>query len=223
MLDENEDVIVLGRYWDAIVFDLYSEEPVILETDSESNIFMAKYDSEGNFLWAKNIEGSGAESKDFVYDAEKRPFGTNPLDIVSSSYDGGQITLVGDFNEELKLDDISLNANGNRLVFMGVMNTGTIVSIENEINIPSDFRLRQNYPNPFNPSTQISFDLPKSSQVVLTIYDIMGQRVGTISNEVYPAGRHSVSWNADGLASGTYIYQLTTDSFSETRKMTLVK
>ena len=77
-------------------------------------------------------KGHGAESRDFVYDEETRPFGTNPLDIVASYREGVEITLTGDFDGSLQLDDIALSANGNRLVFMGVMPAGESVDLHDE-------------------------------------------------------------------------------------------
>ncbi|MCH8495996.1 MAG: T9SS type A sorting domain-containing protein [Balneolales bacterium] len=223
-LTENEDVLVLGRYWDSIIFEPHSDNPVILTTESESNIFMALYDEEGNFLWAKNIEGSGAESRDFVFDPETRPFGTNPLDIVTSTFNGGEITLTGDFNETLALDDITLSATGDRKVFFGVMQSNSGVSVVGSDRlIPHHIELMQNYPNPFNPSTSFSFSLPNASDVKIEVFTAIGQKIGTVTNQMFSAGVHSVSWDASALSSGTYVYRLTAGDFTETRKMTLLK
>ena len=223
-LDENENVLVLGRYSDSIIFDIDSNSPVILTTESINNIYMAKFDESGNFIWAKNIEGSGAESQELVFNQVTRPFGTNPLDIITSAHNGGEIILAGDFDETLQLDNITLTSDGSRKIFMGVMPTGGTVSVEEgDSSIPSGIHLSQNYPNPFNPTTNISFSLPQASHVTITVYTVMGQKVGTISNKMFAAGQHTVSWDAAGLASGTYMYKLGTDNFSETRIMTLIK
>ncbi|MCH8568380.1 MAG: T9SS type A sorting domain-containing protein [Balneolales bacterium] len=223
-LDENEDVIVLGRYTDSIIFDMNSDTPVMLTTESDNNIYMAKFDSSGNFIWAKNIDGSEGESANLIFDEATRPFGVNPLDIVTSTYNGGEIILTGDFTGTLKLDDITLTSNGTRKIFMGVMPTGGAVSIgDDTLALPAGFELSQNYPNPFNPTTNISFSLPEASQVAITVYNTMGQRVGTIRNEMFAAGRHTVTWDAAGLASGVYMYKLSADNFTKTKKMTLVK
>jgi len=89
--------------------------------------------------------------------------------------------------------------------------------------IPTEWSLNQNYPNPFNPVTQLSFALPKDSRVRLDVYNILGQKVITLVDDVMPAGYHSVLWNADREASGVYFYRLKTDEFTQTRKMTLLK
>ena len=88
---------------------------------------------------------------------------------------------------------------------------------------PFAFALEQNYPNPFNPSTTINFTLGHSSLVKLTIFNILGQRVGTLVNSQLEAGPHSVKFNASNLASGVYFYRLEAGSFQSNKKMLLLK
>ena len=88
---------------------------------------------------------------------------------------------------------------------------------------PKDYGLSQNYPEPFNPSTTISYDLPTSSRVKLTIYDILGHNVATLVNEQKEAGSYSVQWNASNVASGVYFYRLEAGSFLQTKKLVLLK
>ncbi|HEQ97927.1 MAG TPA: PKD domain-containing protein [candidate division Zixibacteria bacterium] len=89
--------------------------------------------------------------------------------------------------------------------------------------IPDQFTLEQNRPNPFNPVTEIAFNLPQGSQVKLEIFNITGQRVAVLANGYYDAGRYSVTWNAVGQTSGIYFYRIVTDSFTESKKMILLK
>jgi hypothetical protein len=89
--------------------------------------------------------------------------------------------------------------------------------------VPKDFALDQNYPNPFNPSTTIAFDIPRQSHVSLKVYNILGQEVAALVNEVRAAGRYREQWNANNAASGIYFYSIRAGSFTETRKMMLVK
>jgi hypothetical protein len=95
--------------------------------------------------------------------------------------------------------------------------------IEVEITAPNEFALFQNYPNPFNPSTKISWQLPAGSWQILKIYDVLGNEVATLVDEFKPAGRYEVEWNAGGLASGVYLYRLNAGSFTETKKMILLR
>lgn len=88
---------------------------------------------------------------------------------------------------------------------------------------PSGMRLYQNYPNPFNPSTKISFELPEASHVRLEVYDVSGRRVANLRNGWMPAGRHSVTWNAAGLASGFYVCRLISGSHTARVRMVLAR
>jgi len=88
---------------------------------------------------------------------------------------------------------------------------------------PSEFSIEQNYPNPFNPVTLIKFFVPVESMIELKIYDVAGKEVATLVTGIQKAGHHEVTWDANGLASGIYFYNLTAGSFSEQKKMILMK
>lgn len=96
---------------------------------------------------------------------------------------------------------------------------------ENENNnvLPDDYYLEANHPNPFNPSTIINFGLPRLSNVTLSVYNIIGQKVTTLVDLQLRAGRHSYIWDGKNLASGVYFYQLKANEFTYTRKMILLK
>lgn len=98
-----------------------------------------------------------------------------------------------------------------------------ISSIDNISEIPAAFGLNQNYPNPFNPSTTISYNLPKSGNVTLKVYDILGKEIAQLVNEMQSPGHHRVEFNSSNLTGGIYFYQLSTDSFLETKKMILLR
>jgi len=100
----------------------------------------------------------------------------------------------------------------------------TSVGISNPTTeIPNKYALHQNYPNPFNPVTNIQFDLPEASFVTIVIYDMLGREVERLIDEKKSAGRYVISWNAGNLSSGVYIYKMTTNKFTDTRKLTLIK
>jgi hypothetical protein len=106
---------------------------------------------------------------------------------------------------------------------------GLIVGIEEpSVQIPLQYQLLQNYPNPFNPVTIISFEIPHQEQVRLFIYNILGQKVKILTEEVYQAGRHRLEWDGTGeagekLASGIYFMQLRAGEFIQNRRMVLLK
>ncbi|GEM_PF-2703621 len=89
--------------------------------------------------------------------------------------------------------------------------------------VPKQTTLKQNYPNPFNPATTISYTLPRTANVRLTVFDVLGQKVATVVDAKRRAGQHSVTFDAGNLSSGVYIYQIKTNEFIESRKMLLVK
>ena len=97
--------------------------------------------------------------------------------------------------------------------------------LQNEvvIGVPNKFVLNQNYPNPFNPSTVLSFQLPVAGFISLKVYDINGREISELVNENLSAGEYKINFNGSALPSGVYYYKLTSDNFSETKKMILIK
>ena len=98
-----------------------------------------------------------------------------------------------------------------------------VTSVENGKALPASFSLNQNYPNPFNPTTVISYQVSASSPVVLKIYNMLGKEVQTLVNENKPAGNYTVEFNANNLPSGMYVYKLQAGSFSQSKKMVLLR
>jgi hypothetical protein len=101
--------------------------------------------------------------------------------------------------------------------------TGQPSGVPDQGELPKVFALDQNYPNPFNPSTSISYELPSRSFVSLKMFDVLGREVATLVNEEKPAGTYSVTWDARNVASGMYFYRLQAGSFTDTKKLILMK
>jgi hypothetical protein len=113
---------------------------------------------------------------------------------------------------------------GYNLRMRSVVTSGTgVSSVEAAEGVPQRYELLQNYPNPFNPSTTIGFVLPERSRVTLRIYDLLGQEVETLVNDDFAAGKYMTRWEPIGLATGTYFYRLQAGSFSESKKLLLLK
>jgi len=116
-------------------------------------------------------------------------------------------------------------------VSSGTFQVGAPTSVEDENNLPDDFSLKQNYPNPFNPSTKIKFTIPsigkngtkQSIQMILKVYDVLGNEITTLVDEQKPAGFYEIDFNGSNLASGIYFYKIQAGNFSETKKMMLIK
>jgi choice-of-anchor B domain-containing protein len=93
----------------------------------------------------------------------------------------------------------------------------------NEPEVPTTYRLEQNFPNPFNPSTVIGYVIPKSGYVSLKIYDVLGQEIATLVSEEQQTGMHQTRWEAQGLSSGVYYYRLQAGTFTDTKKLLLLR
>ena len=102
-----------------------------------------------------------------------------------------------------------------------IIGSATLLSDPSESAL--NFHLSQNYPNPFNPTTKISWQLAVGSPVTLTVYNLSGQTVAILVDEIMPAGNHAVNFDARHLAGGVYFYQINANNFTQTRKMLLVK
>ena len=98
-----------------------------------------------------------------------------------------------------------------------------ITDVKEKVTTPSKYTLAQNYPNPFNPSTKISYSLPNASHVSLKVYDILGNEITTLVNQKQSRGTYEVNFDASNLTSGIYFYQISTNNFSQVRKMMLLK
>ena len=133
--------------------------------------------------------------------------------VIVSNGNLGAIVVWQDFRNGVNSD-----------IYETGFNTSGLVSNNNEVSIiPDEFKLSQNYPNPFNPSTSINYSIPTASNVKITIYDALGKNVNELVNKSQVSGNYSVVWNAANMPSGVYIYKIEAGSFSETKKMILIK
>ena len=130
---------------------------------------------------------------------------------------GSQMPLGGQAMAAIDLNTIIL------WVRNGAPENTTSVDNLNRLLSVHSFNLSQNYPNPFNPSTTFLFDLPNRLFVSLKLCDVLGRDVSIIVSEELSAGKHSVHWNAGDLQSGVYFYRLQAGSFTETRKLLLLR
>ena len=89
--------------------------------------------------------------------------------------------------------------------------------------VPADFVLEANYPNPFNPQTTIAFALPEATHVTIQVFDMLGQKVVELVNGKKEAGKHTLTFDAQGLASGVYLYRMRAGSFEQHRTMLFLK
>jgi hypothetical protein len=152
-------------------------------------------------------------------------------------------TIVASFNADLSglgggsavvfasgFLDPSVNQNGEPFGIFAALSDGTVVNFgqvtsvgEENISSPLQYGLLQNYPNPFNPTTKINFTIPEQQFVKLKVYNVIGQEIASVVNEVLNKGNYSYSFDARNFSSGVYFYKLQAGNFSEVKKMTLAK
>jgi hypothetical protein len=147
--------------------------------------------------------------------------GSNPV-VLALAVAGGEVYAGGDFTIA-----------GKKPSFKFARWSGNTTGVVAEKIAPRHFALQQNYPNPFwsaaasrfagNPSTTIRYVLPQTGLVTLKIYNMSGQELATLVNQLQGAGEHTISWNAESLSSGVYVYRLQIGEFSETKKMILFR
>ena len=146
------------------------------------------------------------------------------------SIDGGQTWLSqevsqfgqGFFRSIFAYNDSIVWAVGNgKILFTENGGLSNVELLSSEI--PENFTLYQNYPNPFNPKTQIKFEVKNSSTVKLEIFDLLGREVSILLNKKLQPGTYQIDFEMSGLNSGVYFYKLSTENFSKTMKMFLIK
>jgi hypothetical protein len=173
-----------------------------VEGHDSQDIWLIRTDSNGDTLWTTTL---GDSSREIAYD-------------VKQTSDKGYIVSAMKHNREYGVDQTWLIRYGEEI-------TGLVSPTDQ---IVTEFRLEQNYPNPFNPETIINYELPITNYVVLSIYNLLGQKVITLVSESQPAGRYQVHWNGTDqsgqpVSSGIYIYKLEAAKNVQMRKMMLIK
>ncbi|HMQ67692.1 MAG TPA: T9SS type A sorting domain-containing protein [Ignavibacteria bacterium] len=158
-------------------------------------------------LFKINTDGSGFVTiKDFIGTDGTFPFGSL---ITEGNFLYGMTSGGGQF--------------GRGTIFKNQLLPTSVINHNQVASNPDDFYLSQNYPNPFNPTTIISFNIRSKSFVSLKIFDAMGKVVSDLVSEELPAGMYSPQWDAAGFASGVYFYQLQAGSFTDTKKLLLIR
>jgi hypothetical protein len=149
--------------------------------------------------------------------------GTGSSNGVSVGGVSGGVYALAVSGNEVYVGGRFTSAGGVSAIGVARWNSGTSRVEQLSPTAPKTFLLEQNYPNPFNPSTTIRYQLPVASEVKLEVYDVLGKKIATLVNERQSAGSYQVVWNASGLSSGTYFYRLQAGTFTQTKKMILVK
>jgi hypothetical protein len=155
------------------------------------------------------------------------------IDSLVSGYFDSTLVFSGVFNKSNLMHFVFCLQNNGTIDSTSVIFDNFSIIADSIQQFPSGLRdsenkitsciLHQNYPNPFNPSTTIEFDLPKTTEVTLKIFNILGEEVTTLVSDRLSVGSYSYEWDASNLASGVYLYRLQVGDYVETRKMVLMR
>ena len=223
--DQTEEVLSdTGYFWT----DAFPEPPLAFNTvypaDGETGL-----GSDILFTWNSTVDPDPMDQVAYTL-----VYATNWDDSLTYNY----VTTFGDTSTHVTLGDNAeyywtvIASDNDSLVT--VANDGTpsslvvgVLSVDEDL-LPIEFALHQNYPNPFNPTTQLTYDLPEQAFVNLAVYDLLGRKVTTLVNGMEEPGFRSVTWNATDsngheVSAGMYIYVIRAGSFTQTRKMVLLK
>lgn len=181
-------------------------------------------DNEANIYITGSSRGTGAAGRDYA----TVKYNSDGVKQWSIRYDAGfghdeAYSIAVNSNGEVSVCGYSVgNGTGRDYAVVKYSSNPTDVEETPRI-IPLEFSLYQNYPNPFNPATKISFFIPQSSFVSLTVYEITGREVVNLINQQMNAGVYSAHFSAENLSSEIYFYRLQAGSFIQTKKMILMK
>jgi len=209
------DIFFLGDRTGWIVGD---EGIVIRTTDGGSN-WSVVYSKENYYF------------KSVFFRSKLRGFvvgGRGVYPIIMSSNDGGSSWDSNKIWCNNPLDKIYVFDNNKAIAIGGagtiLVNNDIVVNLnEDKIDRNINFFLSQNYPNPFNPTTSIQYEISSRQFVTISVYDLLGREIATLINEEKPVGEYAVEFDGTGLPSGIYFYRIKAGSYSETRKMVLLR
>ncbi|MBI5020006.1 MAG: T9SS type A sorting domain-containing protein [Ignavibacteriales bacterium] len=176
--------------------------------------------------WAGADDSTGSGIKNYSVFVSKND---SPFIPWLSNITDTMATFTGESGNRYGFFSLTTDNAGNVEIAKSSADAVTLITgLDDQLqNIPTVFRLHQNYPNPFNPSTGIRYELPKTSHVTLTIFNLLGQRVATIVDEVQVMGYKRAEFDASHLASGVYFYRIVAESggkfFSDVKKMVLIR
>ncbi|RPI19275.1 MAG: T9SS C-terminal target domain-containing protein [Ignavibacteriae bacterium] len=199
---ENGNVYTVGSFSSTANFN-----GINLVSSGNTDIVFAGYESNGNIAWAIRTGNTGIDHG-------------NGISIASNNY----IFFTGEFSgNTIFPPNIQLTSNGEEDSFLARLDSLVVFVQNKQTRIPDNFSLSQNYPNPFNPKTKIQFSIPWTSNVNLTVYDILGREISVLVNEELKAGNYNADFDAGDLSSGIYFYKIIAGDFNETKKMILVR
>ena len=197
---------------------------------SNSESYLLNINGNGDSVWVKKFD----LNKPYLINSIKRIIDgyimTGDSAIIKTDFNGNTIWYSNIDGEGLSVKQtsdngyvVSGNIDGNLGILLVKSDKNGITSVDKTISTPNKYSLYQNYPNPFNPTTSINFSVPKSGLVKIKVYDLLGREVATLVNENKPAGNYHMQFNASKLVSGVYFYRMESGSYTQTKKLLLLK
>lgn len=181
--------------------------------------FQSGYDVMLNWSTASETNNKG-------FAVERRFQGEETWNEISFVNGHGTTTELQSYNYQDKLNNLNINGTISyrlrQVDFDGTYEYSSVVNVDFN-NLPENFGLQQNYPNPFNPSTKINYSIASAVFVNISVYNLLGEKVAELVNEMKEAGNYEVNFDASQLTSGIYLYKLEAGSFVQTNKMTLLR
>ncbi|MCI0450072.1 MAG: T9SS type A sorting domain-containing protein [Chlorobi bacterium] len=232
-IDNSNNVFVTGYSTSATAFDYATlkynsalSQQWVARTTNSGNDFATSLsvdNANGNvYVTGYSIgSGSGFDYLTVSYNSSGSLNWQVRVNGTANAGDFGAGVHASDTDHIYVTGNINTTANGVGIYTIRYSKILGITPISGEV--PSSFALRQNFPNPFNPVTSIHFDIPKSSFVRISVYDIMGREVEVLANETVSAGKYEAKWDGSKYASGIYFYTLSAGDFLQTKKMVLAK
>ena len=229
-IDDGESWILIDStmatgvwYWASYMYNL---EPYVSEVSS-FRVGFEYTDCGGEWGYGVAIDNMAIKMGDSFTWLTVSPYRGNV-----SAFDGYNDSIavkVGAYGvyDEFSIEDELIIESGENIVSIQVNVGATVVGNDPAIT-PKEFALRQNYPNPFNPETHIQFDLAENSNVSVSIFNLVGQKVATLVNDKMDAGVYHIKWNGvddlgQPLPSGMYFYEMRTQAYQAVKKLVLVK
>ena len=178
------------------------------ELEWEKDIFSIIYIAENDTVDLLTLTGG-----DYDFFTEYIPF------FIHEGQSNGQILIDLVTDQNLNYRGVEINN-----IILQKSGEYTSTTLNNSIpNLPDKFTLEQNLPNPFNPETRINFSVPRLSPITISIYNLKGELIEELINDIYEPGNYKVNFNAAGYASGIYFYRLKTGFENYTRKLMIIK
>ena len=208
-----------------------SNQVLYLRENTEKGLDLGRYEmppalSSGNFD-ARFSTNRILEA----YPADAQSIAKYPITIRSTEYpltvsweiknDGTKTFTLGVGQNEKIISQCAMHGNGTIKISGNA--TSLLITVEGRREVPEEFSLSQNYPNPFNPVTAIQYALPQPAHVTLKVFDILGREVATLVSADQEAGFKNINFDASALSSGMYLYKIQAGTFSDAKKMLVIK